>query len=89
MKKYDKHAKCVKCGEQGASTELRSTAHIRTEPHRIAGIQHTTFSLLRTCTNCGFKWQEATLDDEEASSGSSGTDVNSPDFVGSVDGGAA
>lgn len=52
---------CVKCGNEGASTEF-------SERSKATGLWGDR--LIRTCTRCGFSWDEATVDhvEEEAAS---------------------
>ena len=68
MKKYNRNAMCVKCGQRDASTKYirrysMSTALIPPED------SFTDAALQRVCGRCGYKWNELPLDREEEENG--------------------
>ncbi len=58
MRKYSKHNRCPKCGDQKADSKFEPAAtknNVLVLPERI----------VRNCKNCSYTWNEAPIDVKE------------------------
>lgn len=61
---------CPKCGnDQVATTHEPSTAHDGCELGRRLGTARGGEHLVRSCTRCGFRWEQACIETAEAATG--------------------
>ena len=64
MKKYDKAAKCIKCGYGGIEDEYfhETLNGLYVKPEDAPKSAKTPEHIARTCKNCGYSWDEKPLD---------------------------
>lgn len=60
---FDRARACAKCGSIGARVEYRGPMSATTNPDRAGNVTTAWPERLhRTCGECGYSWDEATID---------------------------